>query len=237
MQDLRAVMDAAGSERAALFGLSEGGPMSMLFAATYPERVSALVLYGTFARMTQAEGYPWGYPPQVLDRFVEAKVENWGGDNTVDFFAPSVAGDAEFRRLEAWLPKITTWADHDGLVYYLIGPMVADEQKRAKRLVQWAKHRNRWFRRAAAVALVPATRKQQMFDEVIGICNALLADDDDMVQKGVGWLLRETAKANSQRTVAYLMQIRESAPRLVLRTACETLPPEVRLRILATQSR
>ncbi len=98
MQDLRAVMDAAGSERAALFGLSEGGPMSMLFAATYPDRVSALVLYGTFARMISAVDYPWGYPPGVLDRFVEAKVESWGDDNTVDFFAPSVAGDLEFRR-------------------------------------------------------------------------------------------------------------------------------------------
>src|SRR5207244_7273745 len=78
MQDLRAVMDAAGSERAALFGLSEGGPMSMLFAATYPDRVLALVLYGAFARMNQAQDYPWGYPPELLERTVEAKVESWG---------------------------------------------------------------------------------------------------------------------------------------------------------------
>jgi len=98
MQDLCAVMDAAGSERAALFGLSEGGQMSMLFAASHPERVSALVLYGAFARMTQTPDYPWGYPPPVLDRYVEAKVANWGGDDTVDSFAPSVAGDPEFRR-------------------------------------------------------------------------------------------------------------------------------------------
>ena len=56
MQDVRAVMDAAGSERAALLGISEGGPMSMVFAATFPERVSALVLYGTFARLTEADG-------------------------------------------------------------------------------------------------------------------------------------------------------------------------------------
>jgi class 3 adenylate cyclase/alpha-beta hydrolase superfamily lysophospholipase len=98
MQDLQAVMDAAGSERAALFGLSEGGPMSMLFAATYPERVSALVLYGTFARMTQTEDYPWGYPSEVLSRYVEAKVENWGGDDTVDYFAPSRADDPDFRQ-------------------------------------------------------------------------------------------------------------------------------------------
>ncbi len=68
----------------------------MLFAATYPDRVSALVLYGTFARMMEAVDYPWGYPPAVLDRYVEAKIESWGGDNTVDSFAPSVAGDLEF---------------------------------------------------------------------------------------------------------------------------------------------
>lgn len=98
MQDLRAVMDAAESERAVLFGLSEGGPMSMLFAATYPDRVSALVLYGTFARLTVAVDYPWGYPTEVLEEFVEAKAENWGGDDTVDFFAPSRARDPEFRR-------------------------------------------------------------------------------------------------------------------------------------------
>jgi DNA-binding SARP family transcriptional activator/class 3 adenylate cyclase/predicted ATPase len=59
MDDVRAVMDAAGSERAVLFGYSEGGPMSILFAATYPERVVALVLYGTYARRMQADDYPW----------------------------------------------------------------------------------------------------------------------------------------------------------------------------------
>ena len=60
MDDVRAVMDAAGSARAAIFGVSEGGPMAMMFAATYPERVSALVLCATFARLTQAPGYPLG---------------------------------------------------------------------------------------------------------------------------------------------------------------------------------
>ena len=98
MQDVRAVMDAAGSERAALLGISEGGPVSAVFAATYPERVSALVLYGTFARMTEADGYPWGYPSAAFEGFVESKIAAWGGDNTVDVFAPSRAHDAEFRR-------------------------------------------------------------------------------------------------------------------------------------------
>ena len=60
MDDLRAVMDAVGSERAVLFGYSEGGPMSILFAATYPERVDALVLYGTYARRMSARRLPLG---------------------------------------------------------------------------------------------------------------------------------------------------------------------------------
>jgi pimeloyl-ACP methyl ester carboxylesterase len=59
MDDVRAVMDAAGSERAALLGASEGGTMCMLFAATYPDRVSALILCGAMARSTWAEDYPW----------------------------------------------------------------------------------------------------------------------------------------------------------------------------------
>src|SRR4030095_8109504 len=66
MDDVRAVMDAAGAEQAALFGISEGGPMSLMFAATYPERTAALVLYGTFARMLRAPDYPIGMPAEAL---------------------------------------------------------------------------------------------------------------------------------------------------------------------------
>ena len=71
------------------------------------------------------------------------------------------------------------------------------------------------------------------FPEIVKLSDSLLADEDDMVQKGLGWLLRETAKYDAKRTVPYLMKIRGKAPRLVLRTACETLPPAVRSRILA----
>src|SRR6266403_4324495 len=62
MDDVRAVMDAAGSERAALLGVSEGGPMCLMFAAAYPARTSALILYGTFARALRAPDYPIGMP-------------------------------------------------------------------------------------------------------------------------------------------------------------------------------
>ncbi len=141
-------------------------------------------------------------------------------------------GDSEFKRFESWLDRISSWADHDGLVHYLIAPMVASKPARAKAVFRWAKSPNRWRRRAACVALVRGARAQMFFPKIQKLSNSLLTDSDDMVQKGLGWLLRETAKFDAKRTVPYLMKIRRRAPRLVLRTACETLPPEIRKRVL-----
>jgi len=142
-------------------------------------------------------------------------------------------GDAEFKRFESWLDRISSWADHDGLVHYLIGPMIASKPTRTKAVFRWAKSPNRWRRRAACVALIRGARAKMFFPEIMKLSNSLLTDDDDMVQKGLGWLLRETAKFDAKRTVPYLMKIRGRAPRLVLRTACETLPPAVKKKILA----
>ena len=142
-------------------------------------------------------------------------------------------GDAEFRLFESWLPRISSWADHDGLVHYLIAPMIAAKPARTTNVFRWAKSRDRWHRRAACVALIQGTRQEMFLPEIKRLSNRLLADQDDMVQKGLGWLLRETAKSDAKRTVRYLMTIRQRAPRLVLRTACETLPVATRRRILA----
>jgi 3-methyladenine DNA glycosylase AlkD len=142
-------------------------------------------------------------------------------------------GDAEFRRFESWLPRISSWADHDALVHDLIGPMIVAKPERTAFAFRNAKSRDRWRRRAACVGLIQGTRRRMFFREVTRVSNVLLDDQEDMVQKGLGWLLRETAKANATRTVPYLMRIRTRAPRLVLRTACETLPVPTRRRILA----
>ncbi len=144
-------------------------------------------------------------------------------------------GDREFRMFESWLDRISSWADHDGLVHSLISPMVAAKPARAKSVFGWAKSRNRWHRRAACVALIRGARAKMFFPEIVKLSDSLLTDKDDMVQKGLGWLLRETAKFDAQRTVPYLMKIRARAPRLVLRTACETLPPKAKQRILAVE--
>jgi class 3 adenylate cyclase len=98
MDDLGAVMDAAASERAAIFGISEGGPMSALFAATYPGRVSSLVLYGTYARMLKAPDFPHGISAERFDRWTELVRSEWGGAVAVDLWAPSDLGNPEFER-------------------------------------------------------------------------------------------------------------------------------------------
>lgn len=144
-------------------------------------------------------------------------------------------GTKEFKLFESWLARVSSWADHDGLVHYLIGPMLLTEPRRTKAVFRWAKSRNRWHRRAAAVALIHSARKRTGLEQVIKVANALLKDEDDMVQKGLGWLLREAAKADPERTVSYLIAIRETAPRLVLRTACEKLSAAERARVLGTK--
>ena len=93
MDDVRAVMDAVGSERAALFGQSEGGAMSMLFAATYPERTRALILFGTYAHHAT-----WVLPGERLQALLDLIERGWGTGGTVEFFVPSKASDDSFRR-------------------------------------------------------------------------------------------------------------------------------------------
>ena len=102
MDDIRAVMDAAGSERAAVMGVSEGGPMAVLFSATYPERVAALVLYGTGASYRPAEDYPWAGTPEQLEQAAVLREQRWGDpefhEGMLKAFAPSIADDLEVRR-------------------------------------------------------------------------------------------------------------------------------------------
>jgi class 3 adenylate cyclase len=101
MDDMLAVLDAAGSERAALFGVSEGGPLSILFAATHPQRVSALVLYGASPRMARAADYPSGLPEDLFEDEArrQAVLDGWGEGVLLDVFAPSYAADEEMREI------------------------------------------------------------------------------------------------------------------------------------------
>ncbi len=98
MDDVRAVMDAAGSERAALVGVSEGAAMCALFAATYPERTSALIMLGGYARRSWAPDYPWGATAEERRGFLEQIERGWGGPVALARRAPSRATDEQFRQ-------------------------------------------------------------------------------------------------------------------------------------------
>jgi pimeloyl-ACP methyl ester carboxylesterase len=108
MDDVRAVMDAAGSERAALLGMSEGAMMCMLFAAAHPERTRALVLWGAMARSTWAEDYPWAAPREaVLEAENELMMPFWGQGASLDIFSPSLADDPQAREMQGRIERLS----------------------------------------------------------------------------------------------------------------------------------
>jgi class 3 adenylate cyclase len=98
MDDIRAVMDAANSQRAALFGFSEGGNLCVLFAATYPERTAALVTFGIFAKRIWSPDYPWAPTPEARQREFELVEREWGRDMDLATLAPTVASDEGFKQ-------------------------------------------------------------------------------------------------------------------------------------------
>ena len=97
LDDVRAVMDAAGSERAVLLGVSEGGPLCTLFAATYPERTEALIMIGSYARRLVDHDYPWGKTMEAHEAFCDTLLRDWGGPVGLDERAPSQIDNPVFR--------------------------------------------------------------------------------------------------------------------------------------------
>ena len=106
MDDIRAVMDAAGSERAAFFGVSEGGGLAALFAATYPQRTTALVLCGSFAKRIWSPDYPWAPTPEQREREYEVVEREWGGMMDVAHYVPTMVNDEAFKeRLATYMRR------------------------------------------------------------------------------------------------------------------------------------
>jgi pimeloyl-ACP methyl ester carboxylesterase/class 3 adenylate cyclase len=117
MDDIRAVMDAACLERASIIGFSEGGALAMLFAATYPERTTNLVLWGSYASMVTRPGYPWGLTQDDLDLAAAAYLERWGTGVGLGRFAPSRAHDPATRR---WWGRFQRMAASPGAAVALL---------------------------------------------------------------------------------------------------------------------
>jgi 3-methyladenine DNA glycosylase AlkD len=127
----------------------------------------------------------------------------------------------------------TNWATTDAICGMLIGPLVADRPELLEEMRAWARHRNMWVRRASAVALIPAMRRGFALDLAYDVARMLHADEEDLIQKAVGWMLREAGKQDSDRLERYLREHGPAIPRTTLRYAIERFPPAKRQALLA----
>lgn len=132
-------------------------------------------------------------------------------------------------QLDEWVGCLTNWASVDSFCTRVVGAVVERDPGAPERLRGWAASPSRWRRRAAAVSLVTAARRGAMLRVVLGLADLLMMDRDDMVQKGVGWMLKEASKLHQREVREYLMSWRGRAPALVLRYASEKMPPGQRV--------
>ncbi len=136
---------------------------------------------------------------------------------------------AHFETFDCWVDTLSNWANTDGLCTGIISETIRKDPKLVERLLDWTKSENRWRRRASAVSLVPIARRGDMLDDIFRIADRLMGDKDDMVQKGVGWLLKEASKKHPDEVREYLIKWRPRTSALVLRYASEKLPVDKRV--------
>lgn len=141
-------------------------------------------------------------------------------------------GPAHYPVCDRWIGHCDNWAAVDVLCGRVIGPVMREHGPPLDRLLKWTVSKNRWRRRAAAVCLIPAARRGLHHHAVFQVADRLMPDGDDMVRKGVGWLLKVTADADRRRVIRYLQQWRDRTSRLVLRYASEKMTPAERRLIL-----
>ena len=128
------------------------------------------------------------------------------------------------------------WATTDAICGSLIGPLLAQHPDLIARMGAWSRHRNLWVRRASAVSLIVPMRRGLALDMAYAIAEALHADGADLIQKAVGWMLREAGKHDERRLERYLLRHGRTIPRTTLRYAIERFPPAKR-RTLLTSTR
>jgi 3-methyladenine DNA glycosylase AlkD len=137
-------------------------------------------------------------------------------------------------RWKRWFARnhSANWATTDSICGALIGPLLVGRPRAAARLRSWSTHPNMWVRRASIVGLIPLARKGVALDQVYGVARRLHADGEDLIQKAVGWALREAGKADPARLERYLRANGPRIPRTTLRYAIERFPPRKRAQLL-----
>lgn len=137
---------------------------------------------------------------------------------------------ADFKVFEHWVNHyVTNWADCDTLCNYTIGTFIMMYPEYINKLKKWAMSANRWTRRASAVTLIFPARKGLFLKEIFEIADLLLLDEDDLVQKGYGWMLKAASETNQEKVFDYIISRRETMPRTAFRYAIEKMPKELKI--------
>jgi 3-methyladenine DNA glycosylase AlkD len=139
----------------------------------------------------------------------------------------------DFAMFESWLNNyINNWAKCDTLCNHTVGSFIEIYPRFVKNLKQWAKSENRWLRWAAAVTLIIPAKQGKFLKDIFEISDSLLTDQDDLVQKGYGWLLKDASLKHQAEVFDYIMKNKNIMPRTALRYAVERMPPELKRRAM-----
>jgi len=135
----------------------------------------------------------------------------------------------DFQVFESWVQNyVDNWAKCDTLCNHTIGAFIEQYPSFIEKLEDWAMSENRWLKRASAVTLILPARKGEFLKEILEISDILLKDNDDLVQKGYGWMLKEASKKHQEEVFEYIMGRKAEMPRTALRYAIEKMPEDLR---------
>ena len=150
----------------------------------------------------------------------------------VSFWVPRLKDRFEkedFSIFKRWIETyISNWAMCDGFCNHAVGDFIERYPEYLNELKRWTGSKNRWMRRASAVSLIVPAKRGKYLDPVLEIASLLLTDDDDMVRKGYGWLLKEASRKHQDEVFEFVMRNRKAMPRTALRYAIELMPKELR---------
>ncbi|HBY09699.1 DNA alkylation repair protein [candidate division WWE3 bacterium RIFOXYA12_FULL_43_11] len=142
--------------------------------------------------------------------------------------------ESDFSFYERWIDKyIDNWAECDTFCNHTVGAFIAKYPKYVSKLKVWAKNKNLWLRRAAAVSLIIPAKEGKFLKDIFEIADILLLDKDDMVQKGYGWMLKEASRLHQKEVLDYVLRHKDDMPRTALRYAIEKMPESLRKHAMA----
>ena len=142
--------------------------------------------------------------------------------------------DSDIVIFEKWINSyVNNWASCDTLCNHTVGELIEKYPELINNLKKWAHSGNRWMRRAAAVSLIVPARKGKFLDDIFAIANILLEDEDDMVRKGYGWMLKAASEASQEEVYDFVVKHHGKMPRTAFRYAIEKLPAGMRARAMS----